>query len=310
MFKLFDLHCDTAANLLDYNFSLSYNTGCIDLEQAAGFSAGYAQVFALWGDGTIHEMPARFDNMLRRLKSEIDLNSDRISLCRNYSEVIETIDKGRTAALIMIEGAEMIGCDPDRLRAAHEQGVIMSGITWNYDNALGYSAAGGLEHGLTPRGREYAETARELRMIIDSSHLNEAGFWDLAEIIGKRMIASHSNSKKVCGHFRNLTDEQFLCLCEMDSLVGLNLCADFISENECTIDHLIAHIDHFMALGGENALCLGCDLDGCDTLPDGIRRLRDIEKIYNRLLQINYNEDTLRDLFFNNAAHYFKSIGV
>lgn len=107
-------------------------------------------------------------------------------------------------------------------------------------------------------------------MLVDVSHLSEAGFWDVVELAEKPMIASHSNSQAVFFHTRNLTDAQFTAIMEYRGVVGLNAYAAFLGSEQVTSDDLLRHLEHFLALGGRENVALGGDWDGCDQLPGGI----------------------------------------
>ena len=171
-------------------------------------------------------------------------------------------------------------------------------LTWNYANALSGSNADRPEEGLTEKGRAFVRRCRELGVLPDMSHISEKAFWDVYEL-GGVMFASHSNSKSVYCHRRNLTDEQFAAISETGGVAGLNLYAEFLGEN-ATCDTVIAHAERFLSLGGEKAVAIGADLDGCDALPEGISGIQDMEKLYEAFLKKNYSESLLRDIFFNN----------
>jgi membrane dipeptidase len=118
------------------------------------------------------------------------------------------------------------------------------------------------------------------------------------EIAQRPIMASHSNARAVCSHPRNLTDAQFTAIIKNQGVVGLNLCREFVGGRE-DLDGLIAHLEHFLALGGEKTVALGGDLDGC-TPVDGVDDVTGWSRLYERLLQKNYKESVAQDLFYNN----------
>lgn len=137
-------------------------------------------------------------------------------------------------------------------------------------------------------------------MAIDLSHASERTFWDVMEISRRPVLASHSNSAALCSDFpRNLTDAQFEALVQCGGGAGLNLYPDFLGLTR-DIGACCAHIEHFLALGGEKALFMGADLDGMDDLPEGITGVESVEKIYEALLRRGHSEDLVRDIFYNN----------
>lgn len=135
---------------------------------------------------------------------------------------------GKAAAFLTVEGAELLGCDPARLDQAAIDGVTAINLTWNYANALSGSSKEQPERGLSTVGRDFVRKMEDLRILVDVSHLSEAGFWDVAEIASRPFIASHSNAKSVWNHTRNLTNEQITAIIENQGVIGLNFYEGFV----------------------------------------------------------------------------------
>ena len=179
--KLFDGHCDTAYELWTRGEGLERNSCHIDLQKAAGLEA-YAQVFAFCsnagrpGGGTERLLT----EPLALLCREVEKNRSRIGFAANGAEALRLTEQGRIAALLSVEGCEVIGCEPGRLEWLREQGFCMLTLTWNADNAL--AGWHGSAHGLTPRGRDFVRQAQRLGLRIDVSHLSEAAFWQLMRL--------------------------------------------------------------------------------------------------------------------------------
>ncbi len=294
---LFDAHCDTALCIYEQGKPLRENDLQTDLLRRKAYSP-CAQFFALFSDAGECDPEANFRGELENIKSEIEKNSDVVSLCRSGREAREAFKEGKTAAFLSVEGAEQLGCSIEGLNWAFEQGVRAVNLTWNYANALSGSNADRPEEGLTNAGKAFVRRCRELGVLPDMSHISEKAFWDVYDI-GGVMFASHSNSKSVYGHRRNLTDEQFKAIVETGGVAGLNLYADFLGE-KATCETVIAHAERFLSLGGEKAVAIGADLDGCDALPEGINGIQDMGRLYEAFLRQNYSESLLRDIFFNN----------
>jgi len=273
---VFDAHCDTIMKVREKDSGLRRNDFHIDLERGRSFSP-YAQVFAVFTrpkTGNHHEMDYSKDFSIEVLKQlggelldlllyEFEKNFDILRLCRSTSDVKAAAEDGKAAGLIAIEGAELLGCDIAELERAYEKGVRLINLCWNYDNALCGAANGPTKSGLTKQGRQFVNRMQELGAAVDLSHASERTFWDVAEITKRPMIAGHSNSKALCNNARNLTDEQFKAIISLHGVAGINLCSDFLSGScDAGIDDIIRHIEHFLELGGEKAICLGGDLDG------------------------------------------------
>lgn len=286
----FDAHCDTISALFDGGGNLRENSWHIDLKRLSGYAPA-AQFFAVWG-GHYPEKAA----LLRRSLAE---NCDLAIFCRSPADAREAARRGKIAVFLSVEGAEQLDCSIDRLRAAHENdGVLMVNLCWNNDNALCGSAMGG-GGGLSESGRGFVRAAQEMGVVVDLSHASEQTFWDVVGITSRPLVASHSNSKRLCGHARNLTDGQFKALAASGGGAGLNLYPKFLGDDP-DVETCAAHIEHFLALGGERAVFIGADLDGVETLPRGISGVQDVGIIYEALLRKNYDEALVRDIFYNN----------
>lgn len=305
---LFDGHCDTVSAMLMKDSELLSNDLHIDLHRANRFRP-YAQFFAIFAmikPGINHlerltwsEGETAFDDQYRIFLSEIEKNKDAIAFCRNYREAELAIGQGRSAAFLSVEGGEILGCSIEGLEKAYNLGVRSVMLTWNFENKLSGSNAEGYDKGLTDLGRRFVKRCEELGVIVDVSHLSEAGFWDIMEVAEKPVIASHSNSKALCDNSRNLTNRQFRAIADSGGVTGINLYAGFLDENP-TVQTAVDHIEHFIQLDGAKNISIGADFDGCDTLPEGIGGVEDLYKIAEGLLKKNYTEALVCDIFYNN----------
>ena len=148
--------------------------------------------------------------------------------------------------------------------------------------------------------------AQQLGILIDVSHLSDQAFRNLCDITAAPILASHSNSRAVCGNSRNLTDEQFKIICNFGGLVGLNLYAPFLREDgPADFSDFKRHMDHFLELGGEHHLALGGDLDGCSALPTGFTGVQCWNDLGRYLIQSGCEEEQVLHVFNNSAVHFF-----
>ena len=289
---LFDCHCDTGAHAREHGEKLRRNRMQLDLERLSHYSPA-GQVFAVCAADDA--APVKFaDVSIAFFLEQIKENSDIVKLCLNFRDILSAEKEGKIAALLSIEGAEQIS-DIDE---AYGQGVRIVHMTWNHDNAL-CGAAMDSGAGLTQEGKSFVLRAQQLGIMLDMSHVSERGFWDTLSISTRPVIAGHSNAKAVCNVTRNLTDAQFTALVKQGGGAGINLYQEFLGLGR-DIDAVFAHIEHFMSLGGERAVFLGCDLDGIEQMPKGISGVQDLGRIYEALLRHNYPERLARDLFRNN----------
>ena len=303
--KYFDAHCDTATEIYEKNQDLFKNDLHIDIEKASNISA-YAQVFAVFGDYS-KDLTNRFENTYNYFTQMLKENESKIALVSNRIELENAVSNGKIAAILSIEGAEVLNCSPIKLEAAYNLGVRMTGITWNYDNALSGCSKISNTKGLTAQGKSYVQKANELNILVDVSHVSDAAFFDIAAT-GSRFLASHSNSRAVCAHSRNLTDEQFILISRTGGVAGINLYADFLTNGKkCTLTDVIRHIEHFAALCGTNNIAIGADFDGCERLPEGINTIADMHRLSDELVKLNYNQNVIDNIFFNNLFNLFQT---
>ena len=316
--NLFDGHCDTILRCYeagaDYfnGGSMRRNTGHVQLAQAHEGFGQYAQFFAIFAD--TQTMPGR--NYAQMFRGEYDLfcremeqNRDIVTHCTTGEQAEAAFREGKIAAFLSVEGSEILDCSLERLEEAYRLGVRAVNLTWNHANALSGTTVDEPDRGLSQQGRDFVAKMQELGMLVDVSHLSDPGFWDVVELskaAGKPFFASHSNSRALCPHTRNLTDEQFRAIVETGGVAGLNLCVNFLGENP-TVDTAVDHIEHFCALGGEKHISMGGDWDGCET-PEEFRSILDVEKIYERLLQRNFPENLVRDIFYHNLMRVVKKV--
>lgn len=307
-FPVFDLHCDTALELLGKQMlepkKLDRNDLNIDLERAKALP-GYCQCFACFTTPFMTEWNQVSPEVVFQKEMDIilaELYRCKDTICQAYtaSEVRENDKNGKMSGILTIEGPAGFGFDPALLEDLYKVGFRISTLGWNEQNVLtGSHMSGG---GLTDLGREYVREAQRLGMIVDVSHISDEGFWDIMKVTQKPVIASHSNSRAVCGHSRNLTDDMFRAIIETGGVAGFNQCAPFVGEKP-DLDTICDHIFHFMELDPDGRhIALGGDLDGCgNDLPQGFTGIESYPAMAQRLLERGLDEKTVHRIFWDNA---------
>ena len=304
---VFDLHCDTAYVLLGQDLnsagSLAENSGHIDLKRA-GELAGYAQCFACYTTSIPEFMNnlspiVVFERELATIQREIDKNSGRIAIAYSPDEIRENQKNGIMSAILTLEGTAGIDYNPALLEDLQMIGFRIASLGWNEKNPLtGSNLTGG---GLTDQGREFVREAQRLGILVDVSHISDEGFWDIMDMTQAPIVATHSNSRALCGHPRNLTDDMFRAICRTGGMAGYNMCDEFTGENP-TLDTVCDHIFNFMEMDPDGThIALGGDLDGIDFAPAGFDGVQSWPKLADRLLERGLDEKTLRNIFWNNA---------
>ena len=311
-FPVFDFHCDTALVLLgdDLNQagSLRKNNGHIDLERAVKLG-GYAQCFACFTTDNpelLHGISpiVLFERELATIQREVDKNSDLISIAYSVDEIEENRANGKVSAILTLEGTAGIDYNPALLEDLWAIGFRVTSLGWNERNPLtGSNVTGG---GLTDLGREYVKEAQRLGMRIDVSHISDEGFWDILKITEAPILATHSNSRAVHNHSRNLTDDMFRAIRETGGVAGYNACRDFTGENP-NLDTVCDHILHFLELDPDGKhIALGGDLDGVEAMPDGFEGVQSYPTLARKLLDRGLTEENVMDIFWNNAIRVMK----
>lgn len=305
MYNLFDTHCDTAYDLYYDSTKGTFreNNLHFSLKNTLTYNK-YVQVFALWSnpkydnEEALEVMMGMFSGTLKSLEEQ------HIDLIKDASDFdFETGFKG----IIGMEGGRALYNDIDNLHYFYEKGMRCLTLTWNGENLIGFGSDVCEDKGLTEYGKQIVKEINSLKMITDVSHLNIQGFYDVCELSEKPFIASHSNSRAVCNHVRNLTDEQFKMLIEKNGVTGINLHLPFLAEDgNGTISDVIRHIDHFMELGGEDNIGIGSDFDGIPAPPQGLENNGELYKIFNELTIRGYTREQIEKISYGNFERVFK----
>lgn len=300
--RLFDLHCDTIYECYRKGFSLDINPLHTDLTRGGRY-APWGQVFAVWIPDTCRG-EAAFDcccDALHWLRAQVAALTDRVSLVGDTATWDAAANNGRCLAIPAVEGGAALAGKIENLAVLSVLGVRILTLTWNGSNELGHGCGSGCADGLTPFGKAAVREMERLGIVPDVSHLNDAGFWDVAAVTDHPFMASHSLSRAVHDHPRNLTDDQFREIVRRGGVVGLNFCGAHLGEQ--TFEAIYRHADHFLSLGGERAVALGGDLDGTD-LPDDWGGVAVYGNLADYLAKKGWSQVLLERIFFENAANF------
>ena len=299
--SLFDLHCDTAFEMLRASQPLTSNTLAVSLEHARVFER-YTQVMAHWIPFSLDDEAGwqHFHAMLDNLRRDPALQENRARIVTRFDKMSDT-----PTLLLALEDARILAGDLSRVDRLFNEGVRILTPLWRGETCIGGSHD--TDSGLTNFGRAAIERAIRLGMIPDVSHASVASaeeIFDIAEREKRPVIASHSDAFSVCPVSRNLRDDQVAKILRSDGIIGLNLYKEFLtSAPTATSLDVFPHIEHFLALGAADALCLGGDMDGCDLPPD-VQNLSELPKLAEQMLRRNYPESLVRKIFFENAARF------
>ena len=279
-----DMHCDTITNLMDNARSLRNNVLQVDLEKLSRFSAPL-QFFAIWLEPQYYHCAYKKTcDYIRFFYDEVEKNHELIGAVKNTAEIQANRQDGKISALLSIEGGECLEGKVERIGELYESGIRAFSLTWNNDNVLACGCNTNMDTGLTGLGREAVEQIGELGMLLDLSHCSERTFWDIADMHKKPLIASHSNTKALRKHQRNLDDKQLRAIADRGGVVGITLFSEFLTYNKrATMDEIISHIDHVVQVAGVDHVGFGCDFEGMVVTPIEIETVADMSVLAEKI---------------------------
>lgn len=273
---IIDLHCDTLFKIQEDGGDFRQifeNSGCLDVSRLK--QSGYwIQFFAAFIEADSLSEEAAMEEGYQKALEMFDI-FDRActwqpeKLCKVTSRkgALEARDAGRIGGILTVEEGGILNGKRERIDHLYDRGVRLITLLWNYENCLGFPnspSASVMEKGLKAFGIETVEYMEEKGMLIDVSHMNDGGFWDVVRHTRKPFVASHSNCRELTAHPRNLTDEMLRTIGERGGIVGLNFCPLFLTDEGKygSIDSILAHIRHMINVAGTDAVAIGTDFDG------------------------------------------------
>lgn len=298
--KLFDLHCDTPYELYRQNKSLSKNDLHISLERASVFDK-YIQCAAVWSDNALTDKEC-LESFLK-ITDRFEKEADGL-LIRNRKDLENS---KKSAFILTVEDARLLCSDISNLDLLYKKGVRVLTLTWGGHSTMG--GAWNTDDPFTKFGEEVIYKCFSKGIIPDISHTNDKA-QDRAVLIaselGKPLISTHSNSRAVCPHKRNLTDDRAKKIASLGGIIGISLYPPHLFGDSATVSHITDHIAHYINITGTSSVCLGCDFDGIDKTPKKIENLGDLPCLYDAV-SARFNEDIAEKVFFKNAYNFFKN---
>lgn len=300
--------------------------GHLDLPraQAGGFAGGLFAVFipssanGVGSDGkkpetlppALEEAQAATIELVSLLARMERASEGRVRICRSSRDIRAAMASGALAAVLHVEGAEMIDPDLRMLDVLYQAGLRSIGPVWSRPNIFGYGvpfrfpSTADIGPGLTDKGRELVKASNRLKIMIDLSHLNEQGFWDVASLSNAPLVASHSNVHALSPHSRNLTDRQLDAIRGSDGLVGVNFGTMFIradgrKDPDTKLDELVRHIDYLVDRIGIDRVGLGSDFDGT-TVPKELGDASHLPALVKALKNKGYDDEAVRKISHEN----------
>jgi membrane dipeptidase len=218
--------------------------------------------------------------------------------------------EGDVAAIVHLEGAEPIASDLSNLDDWYARGVRSIGLTWSRPNAFAegvpfrFPGDADTGPGLTAAGRELVAACNRLGILVDLSHLNWAGFWDVARLSQAPLVATHSNAYALCAASRNLADEQLDAIRDSGGVVGVNFAVTFLREDgmqipDSPLSEIVRHVDYLAERMGIDHVAFGSDFDGA-VVPDALGGAAGLPKLVDALRDAGYDDDAVAKITHGN----------
>jgi membrane dipeptidase len=307
-----DGHCDTALDLVGKSFTdhgmpprdfLKRDTkGHIDLPRL--IEGGVTcQVMALFTNDENVPIANDYTKILFGGIEDAAARSDRFFLTLKASDIRRAKHEGKVAALVSIEGGEAIGESLDELRSFHERGLRLMGLTWNRRNAIARGVGDEGSGGLTDFGRKVVAEMERLGMIVDVSHLSDEALDDVLSVAQRPLVASHSNSRVLCEHRRNLLDAQAEAIAATGGLVAVTFAGIFVDKDpaKVTLSRVVEHIEHFLKVVGPDHVGIGSDFDGfTEKYGLAFKGCHELPLITAALLEKGHPTETIRKVMGGN----------
>ena len=293
-------------------------TSHMDLEagRAAGFAGGFFALFVPSPPpAEIPEIPYAMplDDPIpyeEAARIAAELYDTLCDLPVNRAESVGDFREGDIAAIVHLEGADALAPDLSDLEAWYERGLRSVGIVWSRPNAFAegvpfaFPGSPDTGPGLTDAGRALVAACNRLGVLVDLSHLNEAGFWDVARISEAPLVATHSNAHALCASSRNLTDRQLDAVRGSGGVVGVNFAVNFLREDgdqvpDTPIGEILRHVDYLADRMGIDHVAFGSDFDGA-VVPDAVGGVGGFPAITDALAEAGYDEESVAKVAHGN----------
>ncbi|WP_273477170.1 dipeptidase [Faecalicoccus acidiformans] len=327
---LIDMHCDTILSLWEQgeNASLRKNGLSVDIEK---MEQGHVLVqnFALFTHRKEEAIPEkRTMDLMDRYWSELEHNKDRLAPVLCFEDIEKNARNHKISCLLTLEDGGVVFDNLAMLRNYYRLGVRMIALTWNYPNGIGYPnlsmddftdykqasllQKADTENGLTEFGIRYIKEMERLGMIVDVSHLSDAGFWDVVKHTTKPFVASHSNARALCPVARNLDDEMIRALDEKGGVMGLNFCGDFLESHASAngpsrVDAMVSHILHIRDVASIDCIGIGTDFDGIHSELE-IPNAAHMVKLEEALRKAGLTQEEIEKIFYKNVLRVYREI--
>src|SRR3984885_244974 len=245
--------------------------------------------------------------LLLRIERE---SRGRVRICREVDDIQQCLKDGALAPVLHIEGAEAIDANFEFLDVLYAAGLRSLGPVWSRSNAFGHGvpfrcpSSPATGPGLTDLGKELIRACNRLGVLVDLSHLNERGFWDVASVSNAPLVATHSNAHALSPHSRNLTDNQLEAIRETRGMVGINFATSFLRRDgrhdaDTPMELVLDHVEYVLKRVGDDSVGFGSDFDGAK-IPASIRNASGLQGLVEVMRARGYGKLLIEKLCYKN----------
>lgn len=333
--KVFDGHNDTLLAVYEpsrgmgRSFFEAADHGHLDLPRAreGGFGGGFFAIFVpekkksqpsskkkvgKWVPRPIDAEYARgfTQGMMDLLFQWVEEADGELKIVRTSSELADCLSSGILAAIMHFEGAEAIAPDLSNLTEYYDRGLRSIGLTWSRSNAFGHGVpfefpmSPDTGPGLTGAGKELVRACNDLGILVDLSHLNERGFWDVAALTDAPLVTTHSAVHALCPSTRNLTDKQLDAIGESNGIVGINFHVGFLRSDgkddaDTPLSLIARHAQYIADRIGIDHVALGSDFDGA-RIPEALGDVTGLPRLMQAFSEAGFDDDSLHKIAHEN----------
>lgn len=318
--KIFDAHSDILSDVTtrrlngESNILKNHHLKKLNKGNVTG------SIFVIWVEPEFTEdYEKRTLEIIQSAAKEFTEASSEVKLILKYDDFDMAEKEKKLAIVLGLEGIASLNKNLDNLYILYQYGVRHASLTWNEENNFATGVAGSPGRGLTNYGRETVKLMEKLGMIVDVSHLNEKSFWDVYNTASKPFIASHSNAYSLCGHPRNLKDDQIKAVAQSGGVIGINAWPDFIDMEKPSLEKLLDHIDYMANLVGIEHIGFGFDFsDFLDESAiasfsyknsiDSFNNITHTPLLINELVKRGYRDADIEKISYGNFMRVLKEI--
>lgn len=308
-----DMHADVLGKML--NSSSNYNFGCwndfahIDLPKLKQSKIN-VQFWAVFIE-TKFKPYFTLKKTLQQIElfhKTIEIYPEELKLLRSSSDLNR--NDSRINLILSLEGGEALEDDLDILSLYYRLGVRAIGLTWNQRNQIADGVWDrGTGGGLTDFGKKLVQEMNRLGIIVDLAHISERGFYDVLSSVEQPVIVSHGNSKSICDHPRNLTDQQIRVLSENKGILGITFYPPFLTtKGTADIDDIVRHIAYVADLVGVDFVGIGSDFEGIEITPEGLEDISKLGELELSLAKVGFNQQEIKQILGENSVRVIEKV--